>query len=78
MADPVNHPAHYKQGVIECIDALESLGIGADFCRGNAIKYLWRLADKENPLQDARKAAWYVNRLIAILEHQSTEPSNAH
>jgi hypothetical protein len=70
MADAVNHPAHYAQGGIECIDALESLGIGKDFCRGNAIKYLWRLNHKDDTLQDARKAQWYVNRLIAILERE--------
>lgn len=72
MSDQVNHPAHYTSGAIECIDALESLPAlklpGADFCRGNAIKYLWRLGLKDDVLQDARKAQWYLNRLVSILE----------
>jgi hypothetical protein len=72
MHDPVDHPAHYTQGSIECIEALESLGIGKDFCRGNAMKYLWRLDAKDNPLQDARKALWYVTRLVALLEREKS------
>lgn len=71
MSDAVNHPPHYA-GAIECIDAIESIGIGEDFCRGNAIKYLWRLGKKDDALQDARKAQWYLNRLIQILESKPT------
>lgn len=69
--DPVNHPSHYTQGEIECIDALEAIGIGPDFCRGNAIKYLWRIGLKGDPLEDARKAQWYVNRLVEELTKES-------
>jgi hypothetical protein len=76
--DLVNSPAHYTQGAIECIDALESLGIAKDFCRGNAIKYLWRLGHKDNALQDARKAQWYLNRLITILEKESSSGNPAN
>ena len=48
--DTVNHPAHYTQGGIECIDAIEAAvgelsGIEA-VCTGNAIKYLWRWKQK--------------------------------
>jgi hypothetical protein len=67
MPDMVNAPPHYV-GAIECIDAIESLGIGQEFCRGNAIKYLWRLGKKGDSLEDARKAQWYVNRLVKQLE----------
>lgn len=63
-SDNVNHPPHYTQGGIECIEAIEAIGIGVDFCRGNAIKYLWRLGSKGESLEDARKAQWYVNRLV--------------
>lgn len=65
--DMVDNPPHYNQGHIECIDALES-ALGPDgfkaFCRGNALKYLWR-ADLKNGAEDYRKAAWYLNRLIS-------------
>lgn len=67
MSDNVNHPAHYTQGGIECIDAIEAAvsdlsGIEA-VCTGNAIKYLWRWKRK-NGIEDLKKARWYINRLI--------------
>lgn len=66
-ADAVNHPAHYTQGGIECIDALESAttdltGIEA-VCTASAIKYLWRWKTKGG-LEDLKKARWYINRLL--------------
>lgn len=67
--DPIN-PSHYRQGDIECIDAIKSaLGAGfKDYLRGNMIKYLWRVYDKGVPLQDAKKAQWYLERFIKELE----------
>lgn len=65
--DEVNHPAHYTSGSVECIDALAA-ALGTEgfrgYCRGNIIKYLWRLGAKGDPATDARKAAWYANRLV--------------
>ena len=68
--DPVHHPSHYTGGDIECIDAIEAaLGHegAADFCRGNVIKYAWRMLDKGGA-EDARKAAWYSTRAAELLE----------
>ena len=63
--DPVNHPSHYCTGDIECIDAIAS-ALGHDgliaFCRGNAIKYLWRAGLKGDMGEDLRKAVWYCER----------------
>lgn len=64
MTDKVDHPAHYNQGGIECIDALDAIGIAEDFALGNAIKYLWRSRSKGVELEDLRKAQWYINWLI--------------
>lgn len=58
--DPVNHPAHYTSGSIECIDFIDSCGYGLDFCLANAIKYLTRCKLKGTPEQDIRKAIWYA------------------
>jgi hypothetical protein len=69
MSDPIN-PDHY-QGAIECIDALEAAMTPeafSGFCRGNAFKYLWRAGRKGPALEDAQKAAWYLDRLIRSLE----------
>ena len=64
--DPVNHPAHYTSGSIECIDAMQAaFGVEAvkDFCLCNAFKYLWRHRNK-NGVEDLKKCRWYLNRLI--------------
>lgn len=64
--DPVNRPAHYTSGGIECIDAMQAeFGAEAvkDFCLCNAFKYLWRHRNK-NGVEDLKKARWYLNRLI--------------
>ena len=71
--DMVNHPSHYTQGGIECIDALKSAtvsktGIEA-VCTANAIKYLWRYEEK-NGIEDVKKARWYIDRLIRELEEK--------
>ena len=67
MNDNVNHPSHYTQGGVECIEALKAgtatlKGIDA-VCTANAIKYLWRWKEK-NGVEDLEKAKWYINRLI--------------
>ena len=70
MTDMVNSPPHYTQGAVECIDALHS-ALGTEgfkaYCRGAAIKYLWRTGLKgDQGLQDLHKAQWYLSRLIEL------------
>tara|TARA_R110000868_G_scaffold11021_5_gene53269 strand:- start:309 stop:656 length:348 start_codon:yes stop_codon:yes gene_type:complete len=68
MSDATN-PDHYKTGEIECIDALKSaLGVvgACAFCRGNAIKYLWRAGHKDDRISDLRKALWYIGMELAL------------
>ncbi|ENP4549421.1 DUF3310 domain-containing protein [Salmonella enterica] len=76
--DNVNHPDHYKQGGVECIDAIAAAtvnkpGIEA-ICVANTIKYLWRY-ELKNGVEDVKKAQWYLNRLLTELENQH-EPGN--
>ncbi|GIP38326.1 hypothetical protein J31TS4_16060 [Paenibacillus sp. J31TS4] len=65
--DPVNHPAHYTAGSVECIEAIEAATVGLlageAYNTGAAIKYLWRWKRK-NGIEDLRKARWYIDRLI--------------
>ena len=64
--DEVNHPAHYTQGGIECIAAIEAALTPEEFrgyCKGNAIKYLWRMNYKGGK-QSLEKAMWYMKRLL--------------
>lgn len=71
-ADSINHPSHYTQGGIECIDAIKA-ALGDDgfkgFLRGNAIKYLWRMEHKGKTFEDCNKALWYVERLIKEIDN---------
>ena len=63
--DNVNHPSHYNQGSIECIDAMiAAFGIDAvsDFCRCNAFKYIWRSPYKGKENEDMAKAIWYEDK----------------
>jgi len=62
--DTVNHPSHYTQGGIECINVLEQLAAdGHDFRILNAMKYLWRYRHKGGD-ESLRKARWYIERVI--------------
>jgi hypothetical protein len=70
-SDPVNHPDHYTSGGIECIGAIRaSMSEEAfkGFLKANVIKYMWRYEKKEKPLEDIKKAYWYLNKLIGELE----------
>ncbi len=63
-ADTVNHPEHYTQGGIECIDVLEQLAKdGHDFRILNAMKYLWRYRHKGGD-ESLMKALWYIERVL--------------
>lgn len=70
LADTVNHPSHYNQGGIECIDAMIA-AFGkekvCDFCIMNAFKYLWRYQHK-NGFEDVKKASWYINKYMELME----------
>ena len=67
-ADNVNHPSHYTSGQIEVIDFIEDKELG--FHLGNAVKYISRAGRKDanKTIEDLRKATWYINRQIQILE----------
>jgi len=71
----VDHPPHYNNGHIECIEAIEAMLTPDEYIgylRGNSLKYLWRFRYKNKPIEDLRKARWYEERLISyMLEHPS-------
>lgn len=68
MSDPIQKPSHYTQYKIEPIDVIEAWG--ANFHIGNVIKYLCRHDHKGTPLQDLKKAQWYLAREIARRERE--------
>ena len=67
MEDMVNHPEHYVQGKVECIDAMVAATIGKSPTEAiyvsNIIRYLWRYENKGG-FEDILKARWYLQRLI--------------
>ena len=68
--DAVNHPSHYTQGGIECIEAIKASMSQEEFLgylKGNAIKYVWRYRMKGKAKEDLQKAQWYLNRLLEEL-----------
>ena len=81
VLDRINHPAHYTQGEIECIDAIEASMpreqfIG--FLKGTEMKYNWRfdtkgihagMTEEEKMLvkfENLGKGEFYKKRLLAM------------
>ena len=74
MNDNVNHPSHYTQGGIECLDAIEASMPAEgfqDYCKGNILKYIWRYRFK-NGVEDLKKAQFYLGRMIKSVENMTT------
>lgn len=72
--DVVTKPRHYASTSIECIDAMrETQGVEAvkSFCVCNAFKYLWR-HNAKNGDEDIKKASWYLNKAVSLMEGEST------
>lgn len=66
----VNHPSHYTQGDIECIDAIRASMTPeeyAGYLKGNVIKYVWRYRHKGGA-ESLCKGRWYLNKLIESQE----------
>ena len=71
--DPVNSPSHYASGGVECIEAIKaSMSHEAflGYLNGNVQKYLWRYEKKANPVEDLKKAQWYLARLTKEQESE--------
>jgi len=69
--DPVNRPSHYTRGGIECIDAIAASMTPDEwvgFLKGQVIKYVWRYRLKGKPVEDLKKARFYLDRLIQATE----------
>ena len=68
MSDNVNHPPHYTNGGVECIEAIKScmsVDAFAGYLRGNCMKYLWRYTHKGG-VQDLQKCEFYLKALMNV------------
>lgn len=83
--NPHNHhnpiePQHYRYSHIQPIHVIDAWNL--NFCLGNTIKYIARHQQQhhqhphqsERPINDLKKALWYLQYAISKLEHQ--QPSN--
>lgn len=72
--EKVNHPQHYggADNPYEAIKVIEawssSFPEGTEFHIGNTLKYLSRAGKKGSTLEDLRKARWYLDRAVQVLE----------
>ena len=76
--DAVQHPSHYTQGGIECIDAIKASMTAdgfADYCKGNIIKYIWRWRSKGG-VEDLKKARVYLDWLIQSVDTEESEDND--
>ena len=76
--DAVQHPSHYTQGGIECIEAIRASMTAdgfCDYCKGNIIKYIWRWRDKGG-VEDLRKASVYLDWLINAADENEKKGEN--
>lgn len=65
--DPVESPSHYSSDKIECVDYLKDNMPFEAYLGGlewNVKKYLHRWRRKGKPVEDLKKARWYLDRLI--------------
>jgi hypothetical protein len=70
--DLVKQPPHYTRGEIEYIEAMRSMLTAEEFkgfCKGNAVKYIWREDHKGSNIQDLEKSVVYLNWAIDNLKN---------
>jgi hypothetical protein len=69
VTEMVDHPAHYggADNPYEAIKVIEAWRLG--FNLGNTVKYISRCEKKSTPLDDLKKARWYLDREIKNREN---------
>ena len=72
----VDHPNHYggAENVYEVIKVCEAWELHKDAYLFNVVKYVARAGKKdvEKELEDLKKAAFYLNRKIKLLENDAS------
>ena len=64
--DNINHPPHYNAHP----SGIEQIEISKywSFCLGNVLKYIWRCDYKGKPIEDLKKARFYLDCEIKLRE----------
>lgn len=70
--DVVNHPNHYYTTInnveVDCLAAVEALGLQHHHYIASAFAYLWRCLSKGSTLTDLKKARFFIDREISQRE----------
>jgi len=70
----VNHPQHYggENNPYEVVKIAEATGLDKDAYLFNVLKYIVRSGKKNDnpPVQDLKKALWYLDRRIKTMESE--------
>ena len=73
----VTHPEHYggEDNPHEVVKIAEATGIDKDAYLFNVLKYIIRSGKKDDnpPVQDLKKALWYLDRRIKTIEQNGEE-----
>jgi|TARA_R110000822_G_scaffold105457_6_gene233216 hypothetical protein len=74
MKEQINHPNHYggEDNPYEVVKVAEAWNIDKDAYLFNVLKYIGRSGKKDGnpPLQDLKKALWYLDRRIKTIENE--------
>ena len=75
----IDHPPHYQASLdpssdrtFEAISVIEAWGHGESFAIGNVLKYLCRYKKKGDPLEDLKKAKFYLDWVISLRQKETT------
>lgn len=73
MTDMVNHPPHYQTADgLEAIDVIKAY-FKDNYNLGQVFKYIARSDKKWDPLEDLKKARWYLDKEIEWREEEEIE-----
>lgn len=76
MSNMVNHPSHYQYGKnneYEVIKVCEAWELDKDAYLFNVVKYVARAGKKDinKEIEDLKKAAFYLDRRIKLIENKN-------
>lgn len=70
--DPIKKPLHYNCSEIETFDYIKAVLGDYDtihYCHGTLHKYIGtRLWTKDDPIDNARKAQWFLDKMIELMK----------
>jgi len=80
--DNINHPTHYNSYSFEVIDVIDEVvpHYSSSYAGNiqNAIKYIFRAPFKGTLRDDLKKAVWYLNHAIDIIDKENSDDEQSN